>query len=853
MDTSSYDLCSVFSKDELQRLIQGAKAHQQQQQQQKRQSRQKCARQKQPAHVSCIVSPEQRIDSLAIKYRETLRVLLQSPGQDEPQHSENANIDTPDSCDRFTRLLARISEIGDEFEIQAREELARSDQPEEHQERLVHGAWQTLVYWVFDQPMLRQVDQWMFVSASCIALMLCKIRCGQLPPDTLAKVDADVVARLQRYRQTSSDGTSTVVDICRHDDSCLGNDDLAAEISATSRFREFGSDVCSSAEKISRFVSGVSRGCQALARMNALKYTMQPVLDAVARVVDTLVQTQAGQWGSPGLSILRGIVSQTAATIDALLVHAGDQAPQTFQKTVGQFAEQQLFERFSDLRTHELFSIIIEFPSSTAAIDDLRQCVGHLDSMRRVAESLRTAVEKRLLHPGATTGDILMQYISAIRCLRLLDPSSTVLEIVAQPIRAYLRLRDDTVSSIVQDMVSEESELFEDLASGALIQDNDPEGVVYDEDYADKSWEPLPIEAKNTYQTAQRRDADVLGLLVSIYDSKDVFVREFECHLSRNLLSRQDYDASREIKQVEMMKLRFGDRALEKCEVMLKDMAESKRTDQLIAEAGRERQWDMPLHAIVVSRQFWEAAAPERFVMPREMAEMKEKYAGVYESLRPARKLEWRDSLGKVRLAVQLADRSLDIAVSPAQAAVLMAFDDGGSASLTVSELAEQLECGEEFVLPRLRFWQTQGVLREVSPNTFEPIEHREAPADYDDGSDDAVADRSGAAADMAAGDTGRVVVGGDDDEDGDESDSGEASEQAGGSSGARTETLRMHFNYIVAMLTNIGPLPLDRIHGMLGMFIPGDTTTIDELRGFLALMVREDRLELSGGMYKLK
>ncbi|KAJ2758356.1 hypothetical protein IWQ56_006022, partial [Coemansia nantahalensis] len=53
-------------------------------------------------------------------------------------------------------------------------------------------------------------------------------------------------------------------------------------------------------------------------------------------------------------------------------------------------------------------------------------------------------------------------------------------------------------------------------------------------------------------------------------------------------------------------------------------------------------------------------------------------------------------------------------------------------------------------------------------------------------------------------------------------------------------------------MLTNLGPLPLDRIHGMLGMFLPGDTTTAEELRDFLAQMVREDRLDVAGGLYKL-
>ncbi|KAJ1931656.1 hypothetical protein EC988_009716, partial [Linderina pennispora] len=134
--------------------------------------------------------------------------------------------------------------------------------------------------------------------------------------------------------------------------------------------------------------------------------------------------------------------------------------------SIAEFSETQLFTRFSDLRTSELFSIIIDYPDTRAAISDLHDCVKQLNNLRSIATSLRAAIQKRLLHPGATTNDILTQYISAIRCLRLLDPTSTVLEIVAGPIRGYLRSREDTVMCIVQDMVAEESELFEDLASG---------------------------------------------------------------------------------------------------------------------------------------------------------------------------------------------------------------------------------------------------------------------------------------------------------------------------------------------------------------------------------------------------
>lgn len=48
-------------------------------------------------------------------------------------------------------------------------------------------------------------------------------------------------------------------------------------------------------------------------------------------------------------------------------------------------------------------------------------------------------MNRRLLHPGADTKDIIIQYISTIRCLRILDPQGVLLSRVAEPIRVYLR------------------------------------------------------------------------------------------------------------------------------------------------------------------------------------------------------------------------------------------------------------------------------------------------------------------------------------------------------------------------------------------------------------------------------
>lgn len=67
---------------------------------------------------------------------------------------------------------------------------------------------------------------------------------------------------------------------------------------------------------------------------------------------------------------------------------------------------------------------------------------------------------------------------------------------------------------------------------------------------------------------------------------------------------------------------------------------------------------------------------------------------------------------------------------------------------------------------------------------------------------------------------------------------------------------MQSYFPYITGMLTNIGQLPLMRIHTMLGMFVQTPekyAKTPEELEDFLETMVRQGRLELFSGLYRLK
>lgn len=80
-------------------------------------------------------------------------------------------------------------------------------------------------------------------------------------------------------------------------------------------------------------------------------------------------------------------------------------------------------------------------------------------------------------------------------------------------------------------------------------------------------------------QCGQVRSADIISMVVDIYGSKKMFVAEYQNLLADRLLTQLDFSPEKEIRNLELLKLRFGDTLLHFCEVMLKDIGDSKRID----------------------------------------------------------------------------------------------------------------------------------------------------------------------------------------------------------------------------------------------------------------------------------
>ena len=93
-------------------------------------------------------------------------------------------------------------------------------------------------------------------------------------------------------------------------------------------------------------------------------------------------------------------------------------------------------------------------------------------------------------------------------------------------------------------------------------------------------------------------------MLVNIYGSKELFVKEYGNLLADRILTHFNYDTEKEIRYLELLKLRFGESQLHFCEVMLKDVADSRRInhriDELINQAKlrKEKKESMPEESV---------------------------------------------------------------------------------------------------------------------------------------------------------------------------------------------------------------------------------------------------------------
>ncbi|RDX79028.1 Anaphase-promoting complex subunit 2, partial [Mucuna pruriens] len=512
------------------------------------------------------------------------------------------------------------------------------------------------------------------------------------------------------------------------------------------------------------------------------------------------------------------------------------------------------YETLQDLRIDKLFEIIVDYPESSPAIEDLKLCLEYTGQHSKLVESFISALRYRLLTAGASTNDILHQYVSTIKALRTIDPAGVFLEAVGEPIRDYLRGRRDTIKCIVTMLTdgtggnssssgNPGDSLLEELNRDEEIQEN--AGVDDDFNADDRQawinatrWQPDPVEADPLKGSRNQRKVDILGMIVGIIGSKDQLVHEYRTMLAEKLLNKSDYDIDSEIRTLELLKIHFGESSLQKCEIMLNDLIGSKRTNTNIkatinqpsqtgVEVGDNAISMDIISATILSSNFWPPIQEEPLNLPEPIDQLLSDYAKRFNEIKTPRKLQWKKSLGTIKLELQFQDREMQFTVAPVHASIIMKFQD--QPSWTSKNLAAAIGLPADVLNRRINFWISKGIIAESqgtdsSDHVYTIVENM------------VETNKNG-------GSTGctQELLGGDEEEE----------RSVASVENQLRKEMTVYEKFILGMLTNFGSMALDRIHNTLKMFCIADPPydkSLQQLQSFLSGLVSEEKLELRDG-----
>ncbi|KAL3933625.1 MAG: hypothetical protein SGBAC_010313 [Bacillariaceae sp.] len=517
-------------------------------------------------------------------------------------------------------------------------------------------------------------------------------------------------------------------------------------------------------------------------------------------------------------------------------------------------------ECFCLVRNEEIFNLVAEYPDSHPAVVELERVLDRTRMHPALGQALKESLIRRLNHPGANTSQIIDVYINTIKVLRVIDPSDRLLQVVTEPVRSYLRRRHNTVRCIITSLTDQEvgGDLYEELRRQDarplehVTADNDSDDEEDDEQPPDFDWQPPPpiTKPKGTFFAStgvtKGGGGDILSMLVSIYGSKELFVNEYRLMLADKLLANLDFNTDKEVHTLELLKLRFGELSMRSCEIMIKDTDDSKRIVSNIhntlksnsnEEEPTEEPKKDPVDAEIVSHIFWPALKNEQFKHhPRLQADLDE-FGAEYARLKNPRRLVWLNQLGTVQLELDVLEPQPDgtmtmetreFSVAPLLATLISHFED--KAEWTLEDLSNETGIAEQQLQKRMAYWVNYRVIKLIPGR--EQVTYEVATTEHLLQGEN---DQNAAFASI-------------DDEDQVQAVSHAAQEE---------EEMEVYESYICGMLTNLGQLPLERIHNMLKMFVTGSDVkynkTPQQLSVVLKHLCKQEKLECGpDGMYKL-
>ena len=407
-----------------------------------------------------------------------------------------------------------------------------------------------------------------------------------------------------------------------------------------------------------------------------------------------------------------------------------------------------LKEKFVSFKIDTFFEIISKFPESKPTLIDIKICISSYDKnifINRIKEQLK----KRLLYPGVSTRIIIEIFIRIIKIMRIIDSSNNyMLELLSQPIKEYLLNRKDTMQWLITAIISEEDvNMIEDMSKAYVknIQSKDYDYLSSDDE--PENWEPINLKGikyndKYISNDFKNSKIDIVSILVNVFGSPEKFMEQYKRMLIERKITDNNFEIEQEIKNLELLKLKFGENLLTYCEIIIQHIKESKKINNKLFK-------DPSFTCQIINSNYWPFIKSNHFDLSSldDNSKDKEKndnsnniintnsektpydeflvnfnnklkkYQKLYSDSKFSRKIEFYTNLGYCHLTLSFSNGNFEFIVSPLSYLIIQFFDEENKKNFklfSIDYISNKLHSEALCVKQSLDFWQSKGVLKKI-------------------------------------------------------------------------------------------------------------------------------------------
>jgi hypothetical protein len=428
-----------------------------------------------------------------------------------------------------------------------------------------------------------------------------------------------------------------------------------------------------------------------------------------------------------------------------------------------------------------LFDYILDYPEHKPAL--LRLNAFSRGRLKLLWEHFENSLNDRLLHVGVDSVDTVAFLALSLEPIRVVDSTGYLMDRLFHAVQKYIAGRPDGLSAVMQMILS----LMADPVYQGILSSQAPFSFDSDEGanmfrQLPMNWVPDPLEALHLARAIPMsvKVGTIFDILANCFASPDDFVKTYQSLLFTSLMRLTDVNClSHTLAEMELLRSKVMSIIWVACDIMVSD-----------AKVSLKACVNPVVQPLIISHCYWPLRLPhardyenDQQLLPH--ADIIRSLLGSFSSRFPHRYLRWHRSLDTFDVAIDFSNGRFEFrAISYSQKLVLDLLHSAVANTMHLKFFSEDL-------LGSVQFWlRKRVILLEDSDQVLRLANHY----------DPTLAEYCNVHLSTL---TSSLPI----------------PSSIGTTAKANDQPFERYWGNITAMLTNFGPMRLDRIHMTLGMW----------------------------------